>query len=164
MFRRLSLPRGAGGDLFLHSLPGRYEPLTEFLEAAKKYRIDLLVNLVSITEAREKSPEYAKALESQSLQVQVCSFPIEDYGVPPDKEAYAEFVGQVAAKVRSGSTVLIHCGAGIGRTGTFAACLLLALGEERTKAMERVERAGSKPETSDQKDLVQWCEEWLKAV
>jgi len=55
-------------------------------------------------------------------------FPIADCQAPSDIPAFAKSVRQVAEALRSGGAVAIHCGAGIGRTGTFAIGVLLALG------------------------------------
>ena len=56
----------------------------------------------------------------------------------------------------AGRRVLIHCGAGIGRTGTLAVCVLVALGQTRAEAEAVVRAAGSQPETPEQHALVGW--------
>ena len=53
---------------------------------------------------------------------------------------------------------MIHCGAGVGRTGTFAVCLIIALGASGAEAREAVGLAGSHPETGGQEDLIAWYE------
>jgi protein tyrosine/serine phosphatase len=52
--------------------------------------------------------------------------------------------------------VLMHCAAGLGRTGTAAACLLKALGLEAGEALQRVRDAGSNPQNAEQSGLVHW--------
>jgi protein-tyrosine phosphatase len=49
---------------------------------------------------------------------------------------------------------LLHCAAGMGRTGTVAACLLKRLGLPKEEALERVRQAGSNPESAVQTGLV----------
>ena len=71
-------------------------------------------------------------------------------------------VGDVANALREGRTVLIHCGAGVGRTGMAAIGVLLALGQPLDPAIVAVQRAGSQPETKDQAALVQWVERELE--
>ena len=62
----------------------------------------------------------------------------------------------MADTVRAGGVVLVHCAAGIGRTGTAAACVLKALGLEADEALARVRSAGSNPQNAEQSGLVGW--------
>ena len=82
-------------------------------------------------------------------------FPIVDYGVPKEREAYRRLILQVVDSLRAGTNVLAHCGAGIGRTGTLAACVLVVLGVPVAEALETVHAAGSYPERPEQLDLVE---------
>ncbi|GAB3669793.1 protein-tyrosine phosphatase family protein [Ramlibacter alkalitolerans] len=52
-------------------------------------------------------------------------------------------------------SVLLHCAAGMGRTGT-AACVLKALGLATPEALQRVRDAGSNPQNAEQSGLVDW--------
>ena len=63
---------------------------------------------------------------------------------------------QIADAVRSGDTVVLHCAAGIGRTGSAAACVLKALGLPTDDALQRVRDAGSNPQNASQSGLVDW--------
>ena len=53
----------------------------------------------------------------------------------------------------------MHCAAGIGRTGTLAVCVLLALGLGAAEARAAVRSAGSSPQTAAQEDIVHWAAE-----
>jgi protein-tyrosine phosphatase len=158
MFREVTLQNNLPGRLYLHSMPGRYEAWSDFTAEAERRGIDLIVSLVSEDEIVRKSWSYADAIKSGSLRCPRECFPVPDYGVPENREAFAAFVTRIAKSLRSGHTILVHCGAGIGRTGTFAICLLLASGVSCIDAKRAVSDAGSYPETSEQKELVDWCE------
>ena len=58
--------------------------------------------------------------------------------------------------MRAGDAVLLHCAAGLGRTGTAAACVLKALGLDAQEALQRVRDAGSNPQNAEQSGLVHW--------
>ena len=68
--------------------------------------------------------------------------------------AFKPAVEQVARELQGGASVLLHCAAGIGRTGTMAACVLKQLGVPREEALWRVRDAGSSPESAVQSGLV----------
>jgi protein-tyrosine phosphatase len=55
-------------------------------------------------------------------------FPIEDGRTPSDPLAFRSFVTRLADAVRAGEHLVIHCRGGLGRAGTVASCLRLALG------------------------------------
>ncbi len=158
MFRPVVLSKEIPGRLYLHNMPGRYEAWGDFVAEAERCNIDVIVSLVSDDEIGRKSPLYANAIRSGILGYERVCFPIPDYGVPREQEKFAVFVTRVAELLRSGRTILIHCGAGIGRTGTFAICLLLALGLNHQEAETNIRNAGSHPETNAQRELTSWCE------
>ena len=57
----------------------------------------------------------------------------------------------------------MHCHAGIGRTGTFSTCVLLALGLSAAEADDAVREAGSQPEILAQRQLINWFRENMRS-
>lgn len=149
-FRQVDLSSTISGKLFLHSMPGRYESLEDACSELKKLQISLIVSLAPFDEMRQKSPEYARAIEQSELPCDVQRLPICDFQGPDDDESFAKAVSETAVSLRSGKNVLIHCGAGIGRTGMFAIAVLIALGYEFKSAQTAVRGAGSGPERASQ--------------
>jgi protein-tyrosine phosphatase len=107
------------------------------LAEVHNHSISLIVCLSSFDEIREKSTEYSKALEMSSAPCAVRRFPICDYQGPDDDEAFWSLANEVAAHLRHGKSVLVHCGAGIGRTGMFAIAALMALSVPLNEAEQK---------------------------
>jgi protein-tyrosine phosphatase len=80
---------------------------------------------------------------------------MQNFGLPQDVPAFRAGIAQAAAALAAGESVMIHCAAGIGRTGSAAACVLKQLGLSADEAVERVRDAGSNPETAVQSGLVE---------
>jgi len=158
MLRQLHLPDGIPGKLYLHSMPGRFEDWPAFVAEAERSRLDLIVCLASASEIQAKSSLYAQARLTRVLPCECRDFPIPDFGVPPLERlvAFRDLLTELASELNDGATLLIHCAAGIGRTGTVATCLLLELGVESEDAVRRVAAAGSASEVPEQKDLIVW--------
>jgi protein-tyrosine phosphatase len=157
MVRPVRLPEGVVGRLYLTAMPGAHGPLERTWEALRREGVQVIVCLAEPEEIRGKSAAYAAALEEQAVPCPVESFPVADFGVPGDRAAFWALASTLGRRLTGGERMMIHCGAGIGRTGTLAACVLLALGEPQAKAEQAVSAAGSHPETAAQRALVSWC-------
>ncbi len=85
----------------------------------------------------------------------VIYLPIPDFGVPPVENLKREVANAYEYSLQ-GKNIAIHCQAGIGRTGTFAACLARqALGLSGDEAIQWVRRWISRGiETLEQEQLV----------
>lgn len=157
MFRRVDLPARVPGRLLLHSMPGRYEAIENVWSQVKNEAVTAIVCLAEKDELREKSFEYAHALEAGAVPCLVLPFEIPDRGAPEDRDGFWALARDVAKRLQLGETVLIHCAGGVGRTAMLAVCVLLALGESAGDARSVVSRAGSTVETAPQSNLISWC-------
>jgi len=155
MFRSVPLPPSLPGHLQLHSMPGRHESMTTFEAELAAHAVDRIISLTGLAEIRAKSPAFAQAIAAGFPKPRT-EFPMEDFGVPADRAGFLALAQEMAADLRRGETLLVHCGAGIGRTGTLAASALICLGLDETAALQAVGQAGAGPETDEQSDLVRW--------
>jgi len=158
MFRSLTLPAGVKGRVYLHSMPGRYEKFEDTTSAIKDLKIDGVICLATEEEIRLKSPIYMKMIQANEHDWRQRMFPILNFGVPSDWDEFFQLSKDLSQHLLSGNNFLIHCGGGIGRTGTLAVGVLLFLGMEIEEAKEVATSAGSFPETTSQDQLLEWLE------
>jgi protein-tyrosine phosphatase len=154
MLRSVSLPPEIRGALFLSSMPGEYESLEQAFQEMRGQGITRIVRLTPIEEIRVKSPEYYQALEEGGVPwpVEECGMP--DGGIPEDRSAFLKTVRDAADRLRAGERVLVHCSAGVGRTGMFAICTLVALGISEKDATRTMSEAGAHLEKPVQREFV----------
>ena len=157
MFRRVELPAGVPGRLFLHSMPGRFETLEKAWQQVNIEAVAAIVSLVESYEIPLKSLAYAEALELGTVPCPVLPFEIREGGVPDDRNAFWGLATGIANRLQSGEAVLIHCAGGVGRTAMLAVSVLLALGEPIDVAEKTISRAGSLVETIAQVEMLAWC-------
>lgn len=152
--RALPISDLAPGTLWLGSMPGRFERWADFLVEARQRDLAMVVCLAPGEEVASVSPAYWRAIAEGSLDFRYLNLPVQNFGVPRDLAAFRAGIEQIAASLQAGDSVMLHCAAGIGRTGTAAACLLKRLGLSREEALQRVRDAGSNPENAAQSGLV----------
>lgn len=141
---RLALP-GFAGTLLLGPCPGRRKEALDDTASLSALTEDLsrlaalgATGLLSLVEAKEFPDGFADAVRAAGLDW--THLPIPDYGVPG-----AGFMADwrkldLARRLREGESWAIHCRAGLGRTGTIAALLLVENGTAAAKAIAQVRR------------------------
>ena len=149
-FRPLSLPASTSGRLWLQSMPGRLEAWGEFLDEARLRQLNLVVCMNPLDEVAQLSPAYHKAIAEGRLPFRWLHLPMRDFGLGSDPVAFRQGIEQIAHGLVLGQNALLHCAAGIGRTGTVAACVLKQLGTDRDEALRQVRAAGSNPQSAVQ--------------
>jgi ADP-ribosyl-[dinitrogen reductase] hydrolase len=97
-------------------------------------------------------------VEARRRGLAVERFPFHDGGVPPGMGAAVRFVAGLCGRLERGERVVMHCNGGLGRAGTMAACLRLALGLDGSAAAAiRAVRRARGPraiETRAQEDFI----------
>lgn len=154
--RPLPLPPEVPGRLWLAAMPGRFEPWPAFQRHAQRHALTLVVCLTPRLEISELAPQYHSAIAGGRLPFRWLHVPLPNYGVPDEPQNFRRAVATIADALRAGDSVLLHCAAGIGRTGTTAACVLKALGVGTEDALQQVRDAGSNPQNAQQSGLVEW--------
>jgi len=154
--RGVKLPQGIPGTLWLSSMPGRLESWSAFEADALRAQLALVVCLTPMSEVAELSPQYQGAIARGTTPFRWLHLPMRNFGLPADGAVFRDGMARVADALRGGDAVLLHCAAGMGRTGTAAACVLKSLGLPAADALQRVRDAGSNPQNAEQSGLVGW--------
>jgi protein-tyrosine phosphatase len=157
---RLVLP-GFAGALLLGPCPGRRKEALGDGTSQAALTNDLLrlaemgaSGLLSLVETKEFPDGFASAIRAIGLGW--AHLPIADYGVPDT----AFIVGwrrlDLARRLREGESWAIHCRAGLGRTGTVAALLLVENGASAADAIASIRREhdAAAVETESQVDFL----------
>lgn len=155
-FRRLELPAGVPGSLWLSAMPGRFAAWREFERDARDAGLQLVVCLTPLDEVRELSPPYHAAIRRGDAPYEWLHLPAPNFGVPEDPAEFRRGIERIAQALRAGQPVMMHCAAGMGRTGSAAACVLKSLGLDTDEALQRVRDAGSNPQNAQQSGFVEW--------
>jgi len=111
-----------------------------------------IVSLLESQEAIELGLE-DEANVCTGLHLMFSNFPIQDRGVPSNAHEYYRLVRGVYADVKTGVNTVIHCRAGIGRSGLVAAGVLCCAGMSGVRAFELISdtRRVQVPDTDEQK-------------
>jgi hypothetical protein len=152
--RPVRLPDGVPGRLWLSSMPGRWETWRDFEAEATRVELALTLCLTEPDEIGTGSPVYRAALDDGRMPGRWLSVPVRNFGVPDDLPTFRTGVDAAVQALQAGESVLLHCAAGMGRTGTTAACVLKRLGLPADEALQRVRDAGSNPENAAQSGLI----------
>ena len=160
---RVPVP-GVDGELWLC---GKHFIGPDVEAAVARVGADVVLCLNERHELDDRYPDYVAWLAAAEAEAdgRAWWFPIPDLHAPSPPEAL-EFLSRLGRLLRSGRSILMHCGAGMGRAGTMAAGLLMVMGATRTEAIGTIARARplAGPEAGAQAALLEALSEALSLV
>ena len=162
---------GLPGRLGLTIAPGKWRPgldhasdtlvRDDLLRLRDFYGAKVLVTLLEEFEMKKTLAIPELLQTARRLKLRSLWFPIPDVTAPSEIEGVATLVDDIVDAMSTGETVVVHCRGGLGRSGTIAACCLVARGRRPVEAIElvRAARPGA-VEVRDQEDFVARFAKW----
>jgi protein-tyrosine phosphatase len=149
------LPYVFPGKVYRSAMPfSSYDPTGNLIAAYKTRGVSLVVMLASDEEClRVTGRDLRSVYDEEGFET--LYLPIQDFGIP-NEEDLRRAVNEVLTHSRSGDRIAIHCHAGVGRTGMFAAGLAkLGMNFSSEEAINWVrERIPGAVEIAEQEELV----------
>ncbi|MCB9383401.1 MAG: dual specificity protein phosphatase family protein [Verrucomicrobiales bacterium] len=149
------------GRLALSARPRGGDWLEDEVSAWKRSGVDAVLSLLTPGEERDlELASEGKLVRAAGLRFFRC--PVEDRQTPTSDGAFLESLAAVDRELSAGRKVVLHCRQGIGRTGLFAACLLVGRGVEPDIAVAKLSKARGLdvPETPEQR---RWIDRYAVA-
>lgn len=129
------------------------------------YGVDCLVTLL---EEHEFELLRIPALRERVRAHHITShwFPIPDGGVPRDVGSFMATVRTIVSALRTGERVVVHCRGGLGRAGTVAACVLVALSDDPEDAIRAVREArpGAIENPQQENFVTEFLQRWTRVA
>lgn len=130
------------GQLAKSFIPGDVE-----LGVWKQEGIQSVVNLLE--------PQFDEIVRQERLHgFKVLHSPIPDM-CSPTLDQLQIIVKWIDREIKYGKRVLVHCFAGIGRTGTILTAYLLFKGDELENALKKVRSIGAEPQSYEQIEVLE---------
>ena len=147
------VPLATAGQLYVMARPDPQE-LQQVMAALAGLKVVRLVCLLPDTELT--SLNLAQEPDSCARHgIEFVHFPIRDFGLPPPA-AFNHLTRRLVDDLRQGRSLVIHCRAGIGRTGMLSGCVLRELGFDTEQAIALISqvRGFSIPDTPAQRQFI----------
>ncbi len=141
------------GFLAVMPKPTTGEWIEEEFANISAFGIHQVVSLMELDEAADFDLQDESQL-CQANGMRFVSFPICDRGLPSSLNDFARFTYQLFREIEAGTNSVVHCLAGIGRSGIVSGAVLVHSGMDAEDAFEQISRARGLrvPDTEQQHD------------
>ena len=133
----------------------------DLLRLKLDYQTDILVTLLEKHELEDIQISELQIL-AEAQGVKSIWFPIKDRSIPISINKFIDLIKNIIEEVEKGQIIVIHCKAGLGRTGMVTACCLVALGYSPNDATKTVRKTRQYTiETTEQEEFIfQFANVW----
>lgn len=125
----------------------------------QNWKIQNVTCVVSLLEKEEINDLGLKQEKEycESFDIEFVHFPIKDRSIPESVFSFKKLVDNLYNKIEKQNKILIHCRAGIGRSGLVASSVLIKQGLPVQEAIEKVSKARKLkiPDTQKQIDFLE---------
>jgi protein tyrosine/serine phosphatase len=153
---------GANGRLAIVPRPRGDEWLRDDLTAFRRNGIDILVSMLTRTEAAELGLSHEQAM-CEAMGIEFRSFPISDHSVPKAHRELHELAEALATERRHGKNIGAHCCAGIGRSSLLIAAVLCVEGISPERAFRLISN-GRGLQVPDTPEQAEWLAGFASAL
>ena len=151
--------------IFLSSCPSiswdnnkkaKISTLLQNFKRLKKRKISLVISLIEINESRKLGLiNLPKVLKK--IQIKIIKLPIKNMSIPKDYQSFQIrlSLNKILDELKNNRNIIIHCHAGLGRTGILASLILKSFNLKSENSIEIIRkiRPGS-IETKEQENFV----------